>query len=89
MPETDLIDTLKKFGGIFEAYHKTTFECYRHSDKKGDRKVIVDILDAGPSSPGTRFLCVAHNEDGKGTSGNSAATIEEALAVVHWYKLDE
>lgn len=88
---SDLIPEIKKFSDIFEAYHVTTFQCYRNRKDGTPQKITVEIHDSGNNeSPGPgRYSCVAKSEDGTAASGNSSDTIQAALAQVHWYKLDK
>ena len=82
------LETLKKLAGIFEAYHVTTFKCYRHAKSGGDQEVTVTITDAGPDNTYTRYHVEARTADGRAASGNGAATVQNALAMVHWPELD-
>jgi hypothetical protein len=73
--------------GIFEAYEVRTFRIYRKSKDGGVQEVTIEILDAGPTKPGSRYHCVARAGD-KSASGNSAESISTVLALVHWWDLD-
>src|SRR5882724_7256032 len=83
------IEILLKGAGFFEAYEKKTFVGYRNRKDGGVQKVTIDVLDAGPRDPRTRFRCEARSDDGKSCSGNSGPTLEHVLTVVHWYELDK
>jgi hypothetical protein len=88
----DLIASItkhKKFHGIFEVYHRTSFQGYRTAKNGESQKVEVDIFDAGPNVNSIlRYHCVATTEDGKRATGNAAESVDIALAIVHWGDLD-
>jgi hypothetical protein len=85
----EAIRRLKNHADIFEAYEVRTFQCYRHSQDGSVQEVEVKIMDAGPDvDAGVRYSVVATSEDGKTASGNSAESIQTALAILHWYELD-
>lgn len=90
MSIAEIMAALRNCAGIFDAYHKTSFECYRKAKGGAVQKVLVEIFDAGPDrDPNTRYHCVATTEDGRGTSGNPGASVGVVLAMVHWGRLDE
>jgi hypothetical protein len=85
-----ITDLQNSKGNIVEAYHKSSFVCFRHS-KSGLQKVAVDIFDAGTSpklNPKLRYRCEVKREDGLLVSSAEEATIKEALARLPWDKLD-
>ena len=85
----DEIMKTKDVSGIFEVYHTMTFLCYR-TPKPGAaaQEVIVEIHDAGPAAGDHRYSVHAKADDDKLAAGNSAASVEEALSIVHWDELD-
>jgi hypothetical protein len=89
-PVTDAIDQLKQVPNITHAYHVMAFVCYRNAKGAPNQRVRVEILDAGPDPAlaSRRYMVWARSENGKFASGNSADTVQAALALVHWYKLD-
>ena len=78
-------EVIQSFGEIEELYEVQTFTGFRNK-----RRVIVSLLDLGPNcdKPQLRFVCKVEQEDGKKATGNNAATIDEAIAIVHWSELD-
>lgn len=87
MDAREVINRLQQEGGLSEVSQVFFFEGYRKT-KGGDlQEVTVKILDAGPGES-ERYTCEAASEDGKVARGNPAGTIDEALAITHWYKLD-
>ncbi len=88
----NLREHLRRVPGLnMEEIHQvTTFRCYRRTPDGGRQAVIVDILDMGMDAPADlRFTCQAFTEDGRFANGNPSKTIDEALAIVHWNKLDQ
>jgi hypothetical protein len=88
MPESDVLKHLLGYGRFSEAYHVTTFECYRETKDGRNQRVEVRVLDAGPEAAKLRYSVYATSEDGKAATGNSAETVELAMALVHWGNLD-
>ena len=85
---SSLIPAVNKFGGLFEAYHVTSFIGYRNRKDGTPQKVTVEIHDIGDQDGNIgRYSCVAKSEDGTATLGNASGSIEAALAQVHWHKL--
>lgn len=81
------LNVLKKMPGFIDVLHRSTFWCHRRTKSGADQVVTVEILDAGPGkSP--RFWVSAKSDDGKEASGNAQDTLNNALALVHWYQLD-
>ena len=75
-------------GSITEVAHVTMFQGRRKNSKGEPQTVTVKLLDLGPTAqPDLRYYCEATSE-GKSATGNNAATIEEAIAIVHWNQLD-
>ena len=85
------IHALKEIAHMSEVDQVTTFECYRDLPRGGVQRVIVEILDAGRAArPAGRYSCRARTKDGKAQAfGNTADSIEAAIAVVHWFDLDK
>lgn len=83
------INELRKHAGFFEVYEVTTFQAYRRTKAGGTQDVKIEILDAGPDADQERYMCIATSDDGKTAAGNSADSIDVAVAIVHWYKLDQ
>lgn len=85
----EILAALKERAGFFEVYEVTRFIGYRQSQHGVQQEVEVEILDAGPDvvNPHLRYHLSARAE-GKKASGNTGSTPREALAGVHWYKLD-
>ena len=88
MNNEQIMEQLKKVGGLQEVYHKTSFWGYRRNAKGEDQKVSVDILDMGQGSGNRRYHCVVKQDDLKTAPGNEAESIEEAIAIFHWQNLD-
>jgi hypothetical protein len=59
-------------------------------DMPNVQQVTIEIFDRGvdPKYHQIRFRCVATTDDGKTAAGKPAATLEEALIIVHWQELD-
>jgi len=73
-----------------EIYHVMTLRCHRQAANGDSQMVIVEVLDAGPDFPADlRYHCSAVTEEGHFATGNPGRTIDEALAIVHWNKLDQ
>ena len=86
----DIDDTITKIasGLGFNASHVTTFSSSRNT-LSAQRRVTIEVHDGGSTAdPRFRYYCIARADNGKGTSGNPAASVEVALAMVHWHKLD-
>jgi len=75
--------------GFLEVYEEHTFRCYRH-DKNGNlQRVTLTVLDAGPTSDSDlRYHVLAATAEGHVASGSPDATLDAALAIVHWGDLD-
>jgi hypothetical protein len=86
MSDTEIIAQLKKTADIFEAYRVTSFFSYRKTKSVETQKVLVEIRDAGEDST-ARYHVIATAGD-KQVSGNANASLESALAIVHWWDLD-
>jgi hypothetical protein len=87
----DVNEQLKQHGDIFEAYYVSEFKCYRNATKGGVQELTVRVYDAGPdpSKEHMRYRVVAIDYDGKDATGKPAATVQSALAQVHWWDLDK
>jgi len=83
--DSSIRHNLKAFGKLSEVCEVRTFSGYRNK-----KHVTVQILDRGPesSSPELRYACDVVQEDGKKAGGNEAASIGEAIGIVHWEELD-
>jgi hypothetical protein len=86
MNTPEIIEQLKKAGSFVEVHRLYHFRCHRES--AGTHTVDVEITDMGESNPNARYSVIATQDDGKTASGNSGRTIQEALAMVHWFNLD-
>lgn len=85
----DVIDKLKRLGDLNAVYQKHVFECHRRAKDGSDQVVTVVILDGGPNvESGLRYHVSATTPDGRGASGNGNASLDAALATVHWGSLD-
>jgi hypothetical protein len=75
--------------GFLEVFEEHTFRCYRR-DKDGNlQKVTLTVLDAGPNGDSDlRYQVLATTAEGYVASGNPDATLDAALAIVHWENLD-
>jgi len=75
--------------GILEVYRKKDFLLWRNAKDGSAQEVSLEVLDAGPNFDSERrFTCVARTSNGRSAKGNSARTVETALALVHWWDLD-
>ena len=73
---------LEQEASMFEIYEVTRFVGYREGESGVPEEVTIEILDLGPDVS-ERYTCHASTEDGKEAGGNPAATLEEALGIVH------
>ncbi|HEV8483077.1 MAG TPA: hypothetical protein VGV87_05935 [Blastocatellia bacterium] len=78
-------DSLESFGKITDVYEVTTFTGHRNG-----KVITVRILDQGEDcpDPSIRFVCESTQDDGKEARGNEASTVDQAIGIVHWEKLD-
>ena len=82
--------------GAYEISRIRTFKAYRNGKDGKIRELIVEISDAGPDTDNLdlRFNCLVTIGDGERVpedpiaTGNGARTLEEALSIVHWHKLN-
>lgn len=83
------LDVLRlQMSGVLQVQLKKEYLVQRKLENDDVQKVTVEILDAGPNvDPQRRFKCIARAADGRTAAGNSAKTIETALALVHWRDL--
>jgi hypothetical protein len=86
MNTPEIIEQLKKSSQLCRGPSLFHFRCHRES--AGTHTVDVDITDMGQSNPNARYSVIATQDDGKTASGNSGRTIQQALAMVHWFNLD-
>jgi hypothetical protein len=82
------LKVLSKIVDGHPSYLIRTYEAHRVSKDGTDHMITVKVTDRGPEEEYDRYDCEAFSDNGKSASGNSARTIDEALAVVHWYELD-
>jgi hypothetical protein len=73
---------------FFEIYSRHEFKAYRYASSGGVQSVTVTVLDAGPGAGENRYSVSAKAESGVEAHGNNAGTLDEAIAIVHWYELD-
>ncbi len=73
---------------MFETAHVTTFKGYRENKAGENVEITVEVRDAGEEVGVNRYAVSAYSEDGKKAHGNEAATLEEAIPIVHWHELD-
>ncbi len=78
----------KEHVNFFEIYRVYEFQGHRQNKAGKDQKVRIELLDAGPEAGDLRFHCRAVLEDGRYATGNAAKTVDETLAIVHWWDLD-
>lgn len=88
MLPTDALAKLKEMSGAFEAYHRMSYVCHRTRRDGTIDRIDVDILDAGPHEPLRYSVHARSKVSGKTAGGNSHASLEAALALVHWGDLD-
>lgn len=91
--DKDIRGLLETSGKMFEIYEVRVYEGYRKNGAGETRMVRVKILDGGPDANLLyRYNCVVEDvedaEYAKNATGNGGPTIEEAIHVVHWHKLD-
>jgi hypothetical protein len=81
--------TMRSLGKVFETYHVTRFQGYRKAANGEDRKVSIEILDAGPNQPTTRYTAIVTDlENRRYATGNGAGSVDQALMIIHWADLD-
>jgi len=88
MEPLSVLKKLKDTAGLSEAFHITYYEGYRKTKKGGKQEISIKILDAGPESGKNRYTIVAELEDGRRAESNAAESIDMALSIVPWQKLD-
>ena len=83
-------DLLVQRAGLSEIRREVArFQCNRRDKDGSDRNVIIEILDAGPGGDtASRYTVWAFDEGGRIALGNGGATIDEAIEVTQWHKLD-
>jgi hypothetical protein len=81
---------LNQQAGFEETYQVTVFTGFRPLEEDGSIKLVtVQILDAGENADHPRFQVSVQDEDGRTAHGEPADTLDEVLANVHWFHLDE
>jgi hypothetical protein len=76
--------------GVLTVQHVSTFEVHRRKNEMETQTVTVRVYDAGENAvSGRRYSCTAQSEDGLVASGNSAASLEEVFATLHWWDLNK
>ncbi len=93
MDRSELLRRLKTVSEAKELYEVTQFVGYRQ-DPDGDSGDMIafhiQVLDAGPDVPPEgRYLVVADDDEDRMLTGEEAASVEAAIAAVHWHDLDE
>jgi hypothetical protein len=89
MDTNEIMSFLKGIADISDVAHKTTFRCFRKAKDGTEQELIVDVYDHGTTvDSGVRYYCRATSENGNTAHGNSAKSVEEALAILHWSELD-
>ena len=90
--DTDaVIAQLNRLPRTHSALHVTMFKCFRETADGRSQEVSVEIYDSDPSvleQSRRYYYYVARGEDGKATSANSADSVTEVLATLHWEDLD-
>lgn len=88
MDDKGIIRRLEEDAGMFEIVKVTTFRGYRKNKAGENIEITVKVLDAGEDAGAARYAVEAYSEDGKEAGGNEAETLEEAIPIAHWNKLD-
>ena len=91
MDAAEALRQLKRIPELHEVCHKETkeiFECSRERSDGSTHKVTIELFDAGPELPDSRYRAVATSEDGKQATGN-AAPLEVVFLTLHWGDLDQ
>lgn len=97
MDEKELIRRLEEEAGMFEIVKLTSFrgsniqagfKGYMENKAGENVEITVEVLHAGEEAGASRYAISAYSKDGKEVHGNGAATLEEAIPIVHWCKLD-
>ena len=83
------LDLIRQLDDVVEAYEVRTFQVVRRFRDGNQRPVTVSVYDAGSKSIVGRYRVEVRTEDGeKEASGNPDNSLEVALAIVHWGRLD-
>lgn len=97
MDERGLVRRLEVEAGMFEIAKVTSFrgsdiqaafKGYRENKAGENVEITVEVLHAGEEAGASRYAISAYSKDGKEAHGNGAATLEEAIPIVHWGELD-
>ena len=80
-----ILELVARYGHITDTMRVIhIFRGYRNHNR-----ITVQILDSGVIGDSNRYLCLASREDtGFEARSNHSATIDEAVAIVHWSSLD-
>ena len=84
----ETLRALKQAARLREPYEVTRFTGLRETQDGVLQEVDVEVLDAGPDADPHRRYQVRASAEGKQTIGNLARTPREAMAGMHWNKLD-
>lgn len=86
---TEVIAYLVRDTDLSETAQVTTFVGYRPANE-GMQEVTVTVLDGGEEAGPDRYTVSARSENGKEAHGNTAETLDVAVAImaVHWPELD-
>ncbi len=82
---TDYVSILKHVSGAEEVWEERRFSIYRNR-----RLLTVTISDQGPAAFSHRYMATVDGDQyaPAQSTGNPAATVEEALDNVHWWEFD-
>lgn len=91
MPGVEVLDQLLSVSGATQAFLRTEYTLYRQArDGFGNMVLTLQILDAGPSKPESRYTVQVNAEDiDRAAFGQPAASVEGAIASVYWGTLDQ
>jgi hypothetical protein len=87
MDEAGVIASLEKFGRLTEVREVRTFVGYRNDKLGYGRKIIVEVMDAGPGKP-LRYRAKAYDEEGRVATGNPGNSLDETLPFLYWNNLE-
>jgi hypothetical protein len=88
MDSEEIRKRLETVGHMEEVSEVRYFDGYRKNKKGQMEDVTVKILDMGPNNPQYRYNCIASTPSGLEARGNGGASLDEAILLVHWNKLD-
>lgn len=85
----ELLAAVSRNADLDDAAVVTIVEGERRQESSSPRTVRVELHDRGESAGQLRWSVVASDkETGAWATGNPAATLDTALATVHWFDLD-